>query len=132
MATIQKIILKSDKASYRVFIRLGNEKPITKTFKNKKSALEYSRRIEGDNELAFALGDSVTNGLLLSTLIDEYIGQFSGKDKNVFYRLAWWYERYGHILIANVSHSTIRQSLKQLSELGRQGSTLNRYKANAF
>jgi len=46
MATIQKITLKSSKVYYRVFIRLGNEKPITKTFKNKKAALEYSCRIE--------------------------------------------------------------------------------------
>lgn len=130
MATIQRITLKSGKASYRVFIRLGNEKPITKTFKNKKAALEYSRRIEGDNELALAMGDPVTNGLLLSTLIDEYIGQFSGKDKNVFYRLAWWYEHYGHMSLADISHTTIRAGLKQLSNSGRQGGTLNRYKAN--
>jgi len=130
MATIQKITLKSGKASYRVFIRLGNDKPITKTFKNKKSAIEYSRRIEGDNELALAMGDPVTNGLLLSTLIDEYTGQFSGKDKNVFYRLAWWYEHYGYMSLADISHTTIRKGLKQLSDAGRQGGTLNRYKAN--
>jgi len=130
MATIQRITLKSGKTSYRVFIRLGNQKPITKTFKNKKSALEYSRRIEGDNELALAMGDPVTNGLLLSTLIDEYIGQFSGKDKNVLYRLAWWYEHYGYMSLADISHTTIRKGLKQLSESGRQGGTLNRYKAN--
>jgi len=130
MATIQRITLKSGKTSYRVFIRLGNQKPITKTFKNKKSALEYSRRIEGDNELAVAMGDPVTNGLLLSTLINEYIGQFTGKDKNVFYRLAWWNEHYGHITLAEISHTTIRKGLKALSEAGRQGGTLNRYKAN--
>jgi len=130
MATIQRIILKSGKTSYRVFIRLGNKKPITKTFKNKKAALEFSRRIEGDNELALAMGDPVTNGLLLSTLIDEYIGEFSGKDQNVFYRLAWWNEHYGHLSLADISHSTIRRALKQLTEAGRRGGTLNRYKAN--
>ena len=130
MATIQRITLKSGKISYRVFIRLGNEKPITKTFKNKKSALEYSRRIEGDNELALAMGDPVTNGLLLTTLIQDYLGQHTGKDKHVFYRLAWWSEHYGHLPLAEISHTTIRKGLKQLSDSGRQGGTLNRYKAN--
>jgi integrase len=130
MASIQKISLKNGKVSYRVFIRLGNKKPITKTFKSKKSAIEFARRIEGDNDLSAALGDPVTHKLILSALIYEYLGRFSGKDKNVFYRLAWWSESIGTIPIPEISHTTIRVCLNQLACSGRRGSTLNRYKAN--
>ena len=129
MATIQKINLKSGKASYRVFKRLGNKKPITKTFKSKKAASEYARRVEGDKDLARALGSPVIGSLKLEAIIDEYEQQFTGKDPNTIRRLAWWRRNFGDQLLVDVSHVTIRQGLNQLKAAGRQGGTLNRYKS---
>ncbi len=129
MATIQKVALKSGGYSYRCFVRLAGHKPITKQFKTKKEALEFARTVEGNKDLAFTLGNPATKNLNLNTLIDEFLKEYSGNDHNMVYRLQWWGRQCGKIIVGEITHQTVRWALKKLSDDGRSGPTLNRYKA---
>ena len=130
MATIQKITLKTGKVSYRVFIRLGELKPITKTFKTKKSATEFARRIEGDSDLARALGNPVSSAYTLADIIDQFIKHYRKKDPCILLRLKWWRTHYGDRKLSEFNANDVRQALVKVKQSGRSDPTLNRYKAN--
>ena len=115
MSSIQKIN-RSKGVVYKVTIRQSGNGTICKTFPTKKSALEFSRIVEGDNKLQLALGNSVTRALNLSVLIKEYLNQYTGKDICVYGRLTWWDKHYGNLSINKVSAVIIREGLKVLAE----------------
>jgi integrase len=145
MASIQKI-QRTKGAVYKVTIRQSGQGTISKTFPLKKQAVEFARTVEGDSKLQQALGNPTTRGLTLSSLIDEYMEQYQGKDHGLIGCLSWWSTLYGKLPLNKISVSTIRSALKLLSEgnairgngVGktkevarkRSGATINRYKAN--
>ena len=73
MATIQKVKRRSDFA-YRVLIRQAGMKPVTKTFNNKRSAVQFVNSIESDRNklLAYTQSKSQT---VFSIIIDEYLNK---------------------------------------------------------
>ena len=145
MASIQKI-QRTKGAVYKVTIRHTGNGTISKTFPLKKQAVEFSRTVEGNDKLALSLGNPITRGLTLATLIDEYMEQYTGKDTCIAGRLDWWSNQYGAMPLNKVSAVTIREGIKLLGETSavrgngvgktkdlnrlRSGSTLNRYKHN--
>ena len=144
MATIRK--LKS--GNYQVQIRLSGLKAITKTFPTKTLATKFQREVEGDSKLQQSLGNPILGRLTLSKLIDDYMMQYSGKDKCVVSRLNWWYKEYGSLSLNPINQFKIREGLKKLEttnirrgdghikgktkeiEKKRSGGTINKYKAN--
>lgn len=145
MASIQKI-QRTKGAVYKVTIRQSGNGTISKTFPLKKQAVEFARAVEGDNKLSLSLGNPVTRSLTLSTLIDEYLNQYNGKDHGIYGCLDWWSGQYGTIPLNKISVATIREGINLLSQgkasrgngVGktkdlnrtRSGATVNRYKAN--
>ena len=130
MATIQKVSNKNGTVSYRAIIRLKGTKPVSKTFRTKRLAQQYARRLEGDRELLAATGSNPVRGMCLYDLIAEYLTQYTKKDKIILYRLAWWSAHYGHLMLDTVDAGVIRKGLANLEESGRQSPTLNRYRTN--
>jgi site-specific recombinase XerD len=160
MASIQKLARtktdsktgkRTQKVSYRVFIRLPGLRTITKSFSTKKLAEAFARRIEGDHETAEAFGGKtsvIMRSMTLGKLIDHYSSKYSGRDLSQASRLTWWKDHYGkHKLIA-VDRDLILDALHKLSTAyGRRAygrgrnvrtrntnkprspATINRYKA---
>lgn len=149
MASIEKVQNKRG-VSYRVFIRRPGLRAITKTFSTKRLAQEYARRIEGDRETAIALGGesaALTQTMTLAGLIDDYMLQYTGKDRSIGSRLSWWKAGYGHLKLIEVDPGLIKKALRTLAQTDgqrahgrgkkvklksrgqRKPSTINRYKA---
>ncbi len=145
MASIQKIS-RAKGAVYKVTIRQTGNGTICKTFPTKKMAVEFARKVEGNDELALALGNPIAMKLNLSDIITEYLELYTGKDHGLYGCLAWWSKQYGHLPLNKINAVTIREGIKLLSNgntlrgngLGqtkemnrkRSGSTVNRYKDN--
>ena len=87
---------------------------------------------------AFAkvLGRISGSELTLGRLIDEYMAQYTKKDRNIHYRLLWWLTHYGHLLISDFSEDHVRHGINVLLTVGATDSTpilpqtTNRFKAN--
>ena len=63
------IVKKLPSGNYQAQIRLKGLKPITKSFKTKKNATAFVREVEGNAELALALGNPINQNITLSNLI---------------------------------------------------------------
>jgi len=125
MATIRK--LKS--GNYQVQIRLSGLKPISKTFPTKTLAIKFQREVEGNKKLQQSLGNPIMGNLTLSTILNSYMEQYTGKDPSVVGRLLWWGKQYGSLSLINFDSFKIREALKTIASK-RTGSTVNRYKSN--
>ena len=95
MATIQKVKRRSDFA-YRVLIRQAGMKPVTKTFNNKRSAVQFVNSIESDRNKLLAYTQSKSH-TLLSLVIDKYLNnEYKGTRVNDERRkLNYWIESLG-------------------------------------
>lgn len=145
MASIQKI--KRAKGSvYKVTIRHNDTGTISKTFKTKRLAVEFTRTVEGDNQLLSSLSNPINKGLTLCALIEEFTNQYTGRDTGLNGRLMWWSRNFGHLTLDKISALVVREGLSLLSsgnavrghgrkgdtkqlDHQRSGSTVNRYKA---
>ncbi|MCU7836713.1 MAG: site-specific integrase [gamma proteobacterium symbiont of Taylorina sp.] len=128
-------IKKLPSGKYQVQIRLKGLRPISKSFKKKKDATDFARKVEGDIELARALGDPVTNKSTLADLIDDYLEQYDKKDQNAYTRLKWWHDQYGDRILTQFSSCDVQEGISILLKKGTRGrplkpQTTNRFKAN--
>ncbi len=102
-------------------IRHNGTGTISKTFKTKRLAVEFTRTVEGDNRLLSSLSNSISKGLTLCALINEYLNQYNGRDKGLFGRLMWWSREYGHLTLDKVSVLIVREGLMTLSKYAIRG-----------
>ena len=128
MATIQKVKRRSDFA-YRVLIRQAGMKPVTKTFNNKRSAVQFVNSIESDRNklLAYTQSKSQT---VFSIIIDEYLKkEYKGSrlnDERV--KLNFWIEALGDKPIIDITSTDINEALSTLPAQFKNA-TINRYVA---
>jgi len=94
MATIARIQCKNS-ISYKAIIKQHGRVLKTKTFKTKTAARTWTKRIEADQEQLEAYG-LLGNNMTFTELADEYMRQWSGKDKMRVTRVQWWCDHIGH------------------------------------
>ena len=129
MATIQKFTrAKGD--VYRVLIRKAGAKPISKTFSNKKLAIQFAQSMDSNREFYEAYGYENNKEIKLSVLISNYLKyEYKGKDKvEQSRKLMIWLKYLGDIRIKEIKASGISDSLSTLpSHLSN--ASINRHKA---
>jgi integrase len=144
MATYIKLQNKGG-VTYRAVIRRKGLRPITKVFKTKTAARRWAERIEGDSDLARALGDGRLRSKTVGDLIDSYLAGYAGKDRSRRMQLKWWREQIGARKLVEVNSDLIQDQLdllrstpawqskrgKERTETTRQRSpaTLNRFQS---
>ena len=128
MATIQKVKRRSDFA-YRVLIRQAGMKPVTKTFNNKRSAVQFANSIESDRNKLLAHTQSKSHSLL-SVVIDKYLSsEYKGTRVNDERRkLNFWLEALGDKVIIDITTVCINEALSTLPSVFKNA-TINRYVA---
>jgi len=128
MATIQKVKRRSDFA-YRVLIRQAGMKPVTKTFNNKRSAVQFVNSIESDRNklLAYTQSKSQT---VFSIIIDEYLKkEYKGTRLNdERHKFIFWVEALGNKPIIDITSTDINEALSTLP-VHLKNATINRYVA---
>jgi integrase len=123
--------LKNKKGfTYRAYIRRKGLKPISKVFSTRSLAEQFVKRIEGDRELLLAFGGNKEYQIILSELVDMYLGnEYPGKDiRKQTTRLQFWVDRYGHKLISEITRTDISRGVYELSNT-LSNATVNRYKS---
>jgi len=129
MSTIQKFTrAKGD--VYRVLIRKAGAKPISKTFSNKKLAIQFAQSMDSNREFFEAYGYENNKEIKLSLLIGNYLKyEYKGKDKiEQSRKLRIWLKYFGDIRIKEIKASSISHSLSALpSHLSN--ASINRHKA---
>jgi len=115
MATIQKLTRK-DGPKYRVMIRRKGHKAVTKVFATKKSAEEWSRKLEGNLDTVDAFPDAEARRRTLAQVIDGYMLERTGKDASIGGRLAWWKRQYGHLSLSRFTQSRVREGIRELAQ----------------
>jgi integrase len=114
MATIRKIQRQSG-VVYKAIIKKSGVELKSKTFTLKRDAVAWSKRIEADEEMMESLGTRGA-GMRFSELVNEYIGQWQGKDeKNQFIRAAYWADVFGNYKLVDINTDLIRQQLKEFA-----------------
>ncbi|WP_413693957.1 tyrosine-type recombinase/integrase [Psychromonas sp. KJ10-2] len=101
----------------------------SKTFKLKKEAQQFSASITLNHDLALSLTNSPQNKITLKTAIDDYLSQYTGKDKAILGRLKWWCKCIGDLEISKIDRRTVKASLQMLLDAGKSSATHNRYKS---
>jgi len=129
MSTIQKFTrAKGD--VYRVLIRKAGTKPISKTFSNKKLAIQFAQSMDSNREFFEAYGYENDKEIKLSLLISNYLKyEYKGKDKvEQSRKLRIWLNYLGDIRIKEIKAVSISHSLSTLpSHLSN--ASINRHKA---
>jgi integrase len=126
MATIQTITLPGRDAKsrpqkrYRVLIRRVGLKPISRTFKKKKEALEWATGMEADRDKLENYPDQEARRRTLAEAIDRYMDDFQGKDRSVLSRLGWWRDHYGAYRLHYLTRAEIKEALRKLSASNAQ------------
>ena len=129
MSTIQKFTrAKGD--VYRVLIRKAGSKPISKTFSNKKLAIQFAKSMDSNREFFEAYGYENNKEIKLSLLINNYLNyEYKGKDKvEQSRKLRIWLKYLGDIRIKEIKSSTISHSLSTLPSY-LSNASINRHKA---
>jgi len=52
----------------------------------------------------------------IAALVDLYMAQYAGRDRNLVRRLAWWVEHIGPVRLADLSDDDVHAALEQLAE----------------
>jgi integrase len=120
-------------------------RPFSRNFKTKKTAVAWTKKTEGNLELARVEGNNTARNLTLATLITELVNSCTINPATVI-ALTWWKDNYGHELCLLLDKSIIREALKGLAEgpvlrgdgkgkfkiiaRSRTNATVNRYKAS--
>ena len=129
MSTIQKFTrAKGD--VYRVLIRKAGAKPISKTFSNKKLAIQFAQSMDSNREFFEAYGYENNKEIKLSLLISNYLKyEYKGKDKvEQARKLGIWLKYLGDIRIKEIKASSISHSLSTLPS-NLSNASINRHKA---
>ncbi len=108
MATIEKLTRKKG-IVYRVQIRRKGHKPVTGSFRTKKDAEIFIRKVEGDiHKYSRLLGGELKKHTL-KELIDVYANNYEGKDPSGLNRLVWWRNKYGDYLLSDFSNDVVKE-----------------------
>jgi integrase len=129
MSTIQKFTrAKGD--VYRVLIRKAGAKPISKTFSNKKLAIQFAQSMDSNREFFEAYGYENNTDIKLSLLISNYLkNEYTGKDKvEQSRKLSLWLKSLGDVAIKEIKAIGISHSLNTLSS-HLSNASINRHKA---
>lgn len=114
--------------TYRVeFMREGNR--VSKSFKLKKDAEKFAALVCVDDDFASGLSNYALNTITLSQAIQQYLAQYTGRDRSVPQRLTWWVGRIGDRPIGKVMRQHVKTGLDTLKGEGKAPATLNRYQA---
>ncbi|MGL6645231.1 tyrosine-type recombinase/integrase [Aeromonas caviae] len=114
--------------TYRVeFMREGSR--VSKSFKLKKEAEKFAALVCVDDNFAHSLSNYALNTVTLSQAIQEYLAQYTGRDRSTLQRLKWWDENLGDKPLGKVTRQLIKGALTKLESEGKAPATLNRFKA---
>ena len=86
--TERATITKTKAGTFKAIIRKNSKVIKTKTFRLKKDARTWSKRIEGDRDAMTAFG-SPGASIQFNQLADEYLKQWTGKD-NITGNVKFW------------------------------------------
>jgi integrase len=125
MASIRKLA----SGHYQVQIRAVGIPAVTRSFSTKKLAREFAIQVEGDSELARALGKAPSSIPTFSSICDIYMSNYTGRDNSTVGRLNWWKTRFGNTPITKIDEFNVDDGLLNLKSKGLTGSTINRYKS---
>jgi len=114
MAYIQKRIGQDGASfSYKVTIKHRSKFLKSKTFKTKRLAKIWAKKIEDDLELIEAYANEGAR-LTLRQLAEEFINNYKGKDhSSLFARIRWWVGRVGDYKLTDINNSMVRAYLKE-------------------
>ena len=103
--------------SYKVTIKLNSKYLTSKTFKTKRLAQTWAKKIEDDLALMNALACEGAT-MTLNELACEFKNNYQGKDeKTLFRRIDWWGDNLGESRLTEIHTKQVRALLKQY-ELG--------------
>ena len=128
MAYIQKVERKKG-TTYRVYIKKAGLKRISKTFSNRKLALQFISSLEGDRNKLISHSSDKTQ-TQLSVVIDEYLSNHykGSRPKDERGKLNFWDRQLGKKQLRDILKSDISTTLSHLS-VRLNNATVNRYKA---
>ena len=109
MPTITKLN-KPSGTRYKAIIRHNGRTIKTKTFRVKRDAQTWAKRIEGDLSEVEALGSPGAR-ILFKKLCSEYLDQWSGHDGQIS-RVKYWSEKIGDKKLTDIDSTVIREVLE--------------------
>ena len=114
MAYIQKKVgIDGTSYSYKATIKLNSKYLTSKTFKTKRLAQIWAKKIEDDLALMDALASEGAT-ITLNELAREFKDNYQGKDeKTLFRRIDWWVEQLGESRLTEIHTKQVRALLKQ-------------------
>ncbi len=114
MATIAKLQKKTG-IRYRFYIKCAGRVLKTKTFRLKRDAVVWAKSLEADQDRMESLG-SPGAGMTLANLIDEYMRQYTGKDRSTNGHMAFWSRYLGAKKLTDITAREIRDLLTGYAE----------------
>jgi len=123
---IRKITLKNRDIRYRTIFTKSSKALKSKTFRRKSDARLWGNRLVLEYQEYEAKGISPCT-VTFSTLADEYMQWWPGKDHDRFRLVLWWEKQLGDILISEIAPELIRESLKV--KKSKAPATYNKYLA---
>jgi len=121
MASIEKRKAADGKTSYRVKIRLRGFEPVTATFERLTDAKTWAAQTETDLKANRYFGASRRH--TVAELLDRYekdVLPGRKSEQEVKQRLAIWRERVGHLLLSDLSISTIKKHKDEIKALPKK------------
>jgi hypothetical protein len=112
MASIIKLEGKKG-VTYKAVIRRQGFKTVTRNFSTRKAAREWARDTEGNIERVTRLGGGGSR-ITLTELIDDYAGEYRGKDISALQRLDYWNNRPGDWRVGSITRQLVSEELKRL------------------
>jgi len=128
MASIRAVKGKKT-IKYRVEAMIDGVRIPSKTFDRKSEAELYAAQLKLQRQSLVGTNFRYIQQTTLSELIDEYLGQYRGKDTSLPQRLERWRVELGSLPIAGVTKDKVKKVLKKLLSDGLSNSTHNRYKS---
>lgn len=118
MASIEKRISNEGATSYRVKIRLRGHEPVSATFQRLTDARAWASQTESDQKANryFGAAKRHTVGELLDRYETDGLPHLKSS-RAVKQRLAVWRERVGHLLLSDLSVSTIKKHKDELKAM---------------
>lgn len=110
--------------TFKAVIRRTGHPTVSRSFKTKRDALAFARRIEGDTETMRALGTS--GRYTVADAVDAFIRGWDGKDPSTPTRAALWADWCGSIRLTDLTKARIKQALDAYEATGVQPATVNR------
>lgn len=112
MAYIIRKIKGKTGTTYKAIIRDKQGKHLkSKNFTRRGDAEAWAKPIDADREKMEALGLRGAS-MTFAELVDEYAQQWTKRDTNQVYRLAYWSKEIGHYKLTDITAQLLRKKLK--------------------